>query len=202
MTLIFWSQSPELRQDIKTLFSDFSFSNVTIILILFIFITIAATLVLYSNIFEKMINKSFTAEVYLITSILIINIIILNNYHRLGHSYGAEKAAGFVINSNENSFIYLYHEATSSESLNPQLAWYTKGMMNNWIKGKKYKSYPIPLNRNLTDTLDNMRFLKENTVIYYKPKEDEFAKIVYKNVSKEWKITEFCDRYIVFRRKY
>jgi hypothetical protein len=74
--------------------------------------------------------------------------------------------------------------------------------MNNWVKGKTYKPYPLPLNMNLNDTLNKMKSIKDNIVIYYKPREKEFQPIVVESVSKEWKLIEYCDRYIVFRRHY
>ncbi|OGU11827.1 MAG: hypothetical protein A2X61_15490 [Ignavibacteria bacterium GWB2_35_12] len=202
VALIIWSFNPGLREDIKILFTDFSFTNASFIYFLFILVSIASVLFLYINLFDKWISKYMIPIVYFITTILLFNIIVLNGFYRLGHSYGAEKAAGFVLDSKENSFVYLYHEATAADSLNPQLAWYTKGIMNQWVKGKTYKPYTLPLNQKIVDVLNDMKSLKENIVIYYKPREKEFAEIVNKNVSKEWKITEYCDRYIVFRRKF
>ncbi len=202
VAMIVWSFSLDLRQDLKLLFTNYILSFESFAFISSIIILFAVVLILPGSIIKKYTSNYLIHIFYILSSVLLINIIVLNSYYRLGHSYGAEKAAGFVLNSNDNSFVYLYNEATAADSLNPQLAWYTKGIMNHWIKGKTYKPYPLPFNQKLSEVLEDMKSLKENIVIYYKPREKEFAEIVYKNVSKEWKITEFCDRYIIFRKKY
>ncbi|TAL68790.1 MAG: hypothetical protein EPN82_08950 [Bacteroidetes bacterium] len=196
-----WSFSNGIRQDIKLIFTAYHFSTNALVLISLITISLCAVIFIKGKIIQNLTDKFSTAFIFVCSLMLITNIIVLNSFYTLGHSYGAEKAAGYVLKSNENSFIYLYHEATSSESLNPQLAWYTMGIMNNWIEGKKCKTYPLPLNANISDTLEKMKSLKENIVIYYKPKEEEFAKVVCDKVSKEWHKVDFCDRYIVFRRR-
>lgn len=201
IVLTVWSFSISIRQDFKIIFPDFHFSTNVLALIIFITISLAIIVILKRKIIQNLTDKFITPFIFICSIVLVANIIVLNSFYKLGHSYGAEKAASYVLNSNEDSFIYLYHEATSSESLNPQLAWYTKGIMNNWVKGKICKTYPLPLNTNLNDTLNRMKKLKDNIVIYYKPREEKFARIVVDNVSKEWMITELCDRYIVFRRR-
>ncbi|MBI5324973.1 MAG: hypothetical protein HZB41_06850 [Ignavibacteriae bacterium] len=201
IVLIAWSFNISIRQDFKIIFTDFHFSTNVLVLISFILISLVIIVFLKGKIIQKLTVRFITPFIFICTIVLVANIIVLNSYYRLGHSYGAKKASSYVLKSNDVSFIYLYHEATSSESLNPQLAWYTKGIMNNWVKGKSCKIYSLPLNTNISDTLDKMKSLKENIVIYYKPKEEEFTKIVCDNVSKEWTKITYCDRYIVFRRK-
>ena len=201
ITLIIWSLSPGLREDIKQILTFHQFSIHSIIFVSIIICFIVLIISLSGNIILKLSDNFSDSFIFVCSLLLITNIIILNSYYKLGHSYGAEKAAGIVLKSNEKSFIYLYHEATSSESLNPQLAWYTNGIMNKWVNGKSCTTYPLPLTTNLADTLNKMRKIDDNIVIYYKPREEEFAQAVIKDVSKEWTKITYCERYIVFRRK-
>jgi 4-amino-4-deoxy-L-arabinose transferase-like glycosyltransferase len=200
LMLFLWGLDFNLRQDMKLVFTSGKFTIDTLVFLLIAIVLLSLIFFMPKRIIEKFTLNHYIKVVYIFSAALILKILIINMFFLQGHSYGAEKAADIFQHSGENSFVYLYNEATAADSLNPQIAWYTNGVMNHWVKGKTYKPFPIKPGPEMSNQLNNLKSFSEDMVIYYMPEERPVRKEVIDKVRSMFPVVDSCMRYVVFSK--
>lgn len=194
----FWSISFELRQSVKALFGlqgveypALFFVGLSLILLLMPLLTVRTN--------PEWFNKKFILNLsYAILLVLVVRIIAVGMITVPWAITGAKKASEILERSNKDAFIYLYHEHNASDSLNPQLDWYTNG----WISGKREDKMFIPISmpKLIIDikSIQKTELLKQVYLLYYQPSESWLADAVKEEISKTRPLIYQSKNYLIF----
>ncbi len=208
LTLTFiWSLSFELRQSIKLILTAKEFNVWGVFYLLLISIFFIISIFVNREVITKILKYSFIKLSYLFLIVLVTKTIILNSFFTPGNILGGEAilggkaAAGILNRMHIKSFLYLYHEHNNSDSLNPQLAWYTKGWTCGWIKGKTFK--PMPMKKNSVDfkILDNTSNYPNLPIVYYATQDTKLTRTDVQILERERPIINREKDYIIFGYK-
>jgi hypothetical protein len=138
---------------------------------------------------------------YIITiSILIVT--LLGIAHKpTGKVFGGEETAKFLIKNNVHSFVYIFHKVNDSDTLNPQLSWYTKGLFAGKKPNTKITYIPIPLNKLGLEEIKRLQDYPDEYVVYYTYDRKIPRRILVEAISMERKILLVTPNYVVFGKK-
>ena len=202
-----WSLSFELRQSIKLILTTKELNVWGVFYLLLILILFIISIFAKREFIIKILKYSFIKLSYLFLIVLVTRTIILNSFFTPGNILGGEAilggkaAAGILNRMHIKSFLYLYHEHNNSDSLNPQLAWYTKGWTCGWIKGKTFK--PMPMKKNSVDfkVLDNTTNYPDLPIVYYTTQYTKLTRTDVQILERERPIINREKDYIIFGYK-
>lgn len=198
---LFWFFSPNLRQSIQTLNVDFhpillTFFLITIVTITFIFFI------------ERINNENFfftTSSIvkllYIVTIIILVRTIILEQSKPVGWVFGGEKIGNFLLNNKIDTIVYVFHKVNDSDTLNPQLAWYTNGLFSGKDKNKKIIFKPIPLGKIGLQEVKELAKYPGHHVVYYVYSDKINRKILAEIILEERTILKVTPNYIIFDKK-
>ncbi len=195
---IFWAFNYDLRQGIKNLltFREFQFQA-------FVFILIAVALVGYgiragssnlNNLLAVFSRKLF----FLFLIFLVIRLVLSNSLYPPGNTFGAAITADNIQKFRKHTFVYVYHRHNASDSLNPQLAWYTKGWSSGQMKGHKILNVPLPKNLVNLQTIASTDILSNLMLIYQIPEDFALAHTVIREISEVRPMIRRTSDYAIF----
>lgn len=188
LTSFFWAFNPSLRLKFRS-FNTISNLDMyeTIIVVVLLFGFFIAILTKKQKL-RTIPNRfySYLLIAFLVT--LLLRILIINIFITTGYAQGGYNTAEILINSGKNSFVYLYHEHSPADSLNPQLAYYTGTWMMNKDSVKKY--YPIALDEKKINfnKLEELDKYPNEFIVYYIPENLYLAEYVMKTIARNRKI--------------
>jgi hypothetical protein len=188
-----WSISYELRQELKQLVTLTGFSPRAVFYLLLLGFLVYFGFKSDSALKDRILNRSFISISYIILFILIIKIIVISVFYFEGSIRGGIDTAYYLEKSEKKSFVYLYHEHNASDSLNPQLAWYTQGWTCGWRKGMTMHNFPMPLNRLDINVINASDSITKDFLVYYLPED----KVLEEAVTNEIKQT----RHLINRKR-
>ena len=197
----FWSMSFELRQSIKLILSSGEINVEGVFFLLLILILLTITILGKMEFIGKILRHSFIKLSYLFLIVLVTRILLSNALSPPGDTFGAKFTARILNGMETKSFLYLYHEHTLSDSLNPQLAWYTRGWTCGWIQGKTFK--PMAMKENSTDfkVLDNTDNYPDLPIVYLTSRDSSLTRTVVDNLAEVREIISREKDYIIFGYK-
>lgn len=192
-----WSISFDIRQSVKHIFGSGDATAA------FTFFGISFLLVFGGLIFnrlrkEQMASVAYSIAITVLPAILILRVAALNYFVTTGHIHGAVAPAKAIIKYDFDSFVYLYHEYTTADSLNPQLAWYTEGWTAGWIEGKSFVPVGIPQN---SPGLDQLRILDNypsQVLLYHFSETEGIQKFIINEIKKTRPLLILTENYALF----
>ncbi|GEM_PF-1186796 len=194
---VFWGINDGLRQETKLLLSLQSVSFDSLLLVLIIFGLFLIGILYDREKLGRITNKILPQVSYVFIIILVARLILLNIF--VDDSIrGAESVSNILEKEKYNTFVYLFHEYNVSDSLNPQLAWYTEGWNIGRREGKKCINIPMPR------TLFNLKAIvrsdsaKDALLVYYIPNNQMLAKADIYEISLRRRILMIRKNYIIF----
>ncbi len=199
---IVWYFSPEIRTSLKdleinpifVLKSIFVSSIVILLIFIYWFEKHKKTISLYRS-------KSIIVVIFLIT-VAIIFTTLLDRENRIpGDVFGGEKTSALLKKHNVDTVVYVFHKVNDSDTLNPQLAWYTEGLYFGKNKSKKIIFLPIPLNKVGLEEVKWLNKYPNYYVIYYIYSKKVPKKILISSILKHREILLFTPNYIVFGKE-
>ncbi|MCX7908168.1 MAG: glycosyltransferase family 39 protein [Ignavibacteria bacterium] len=195
---VFWYLSPSFRQSIQS----FHFNFNPILLTLLILSLIVTLLIFFyeKNIKEEKFftKKSLSILIYLFTISILVFTIIQFSLKPTGKIFGGEKTAKFLLQNNIQSFVYLFHFVNNSDTLNPQLAWYTNGFYFKRSNEKKVFFIPIPQGKIGLEETKKLQLFPDKYIVYYSYSNKIQRGIVFENLIQDRKIVLITPNYIVF----
>ena len=135
---------------------------------------------------------------YFIVIILVIRLIMFNVNNKDIYILGGEHTAKVLERSGSDSFVYIYHEYNGSDSLNPQLAWYSHGWNLHERPGKYYYPVPMPKNKISMKAISSTDKFANAILVYYVPDNIELAYGVIREIKKTRNIMYLTKNYIIF----
>lgn len=198
---IFWYFSPNFRRSSQSLyFEQFPFS---ILLLGFAFLLLVIIYVIERN--TKADHFFSSKSIFMVSYIITISILIvtlLGIAHKpTGKVFGGEETAKFLIKNNVHSFVYIFHKVNDSDTLNPQLSWYTKGLFAGKKPNTKITYIPIPLNKLGLEEIKRLQDYPDEYVVYYTYDRKIPRRILVEAISMERKILLVTPNYVVFGKK-
>lgn len=185
LTSFFWSYHPNLRLKFRS-FNTISNLDVyeTIIVAILLFGYFIAILTKKQKL-SKIPKKLYSYILVALLSTILLRILIINLYSNTGYAQGGYNTAELLKNSGKNSFVYLYHEHSPADSLNPQLAYYTGTWMLNKDTAKNY--HPIALDKQKISfkKLEELDKYPNEYVVYYIPENLDLAEYLMKTIAKK-----------------
>jgi len=194
---LFWSMSFVLRQEIKQLILLRDYSTGSILFITALCLLFIAGMLMEKNRLANIVKKILPQASYFIIIILVVRLIFVNIF--VDNSIAGGKETAKILNyENKDTIVYLYHEYNGSDSLNPQLAWYTNGWNIGKRPGKYCINIPMPKDRiSYKAILESDKF-KESVLIYYLTNNPELNGFVVYELAKRRRILEPEKNYIIF----
>ncbi len=196
-----WSISFELRQNIKLILSSAEINLKGAFYLLLILILLIITILGKREFISKILKYSFIKLSYLFLIVLVARTLLLNALFPPGNIFGAKTAADVLSRMQTKSFVYLYHEHNISDSLNPQLAWYTRGWTSGWVQGKTFK--PISMKENTVNfkVLDSTNNYPDLPIVYFTSQDSKLTRTVVNNLAGVRQIISQEKNYIIFGYK-
>ena len=194
----FWSVSYELRQEFKELITLEAVTWKSLFLAGMILFLIIYGWRSTPEMKSKILNPAFASMSYFILIILVVRIIFISVLFYDGNISGGLAACYYLEKSDKSSFVYLYHEHNASDSLNPQLAWYSKGWTCNWRKGKSFHPMGMPKNKISFKTIFGSDKYFREYLVYYIPEDRELSDAVITELSQTRPIIQRTRNYMIF----
>lgn len=198
---VFWYFTPSLRQSIKQMeltIPPFALVPLLISLII-VFIIYWVEKQRKTETFFSL--KFVTTFVLVITSINIVIILLNEANFPTGKVFGGEKTAEFLRRENIRKFIYLFHKVNDSDTLNPQLAWYTNGEFFGKRQDKSIIFFPLPVERIGLYELKQLEKYPNEYIVYYTYTTNLPRKIIVEELMQERKVFVVTPNYIIFGKK-
>lgn len=195
-----WAFSGGLRQGVKAL--EFP-ENIPIIVIFtgsFVIFALA-TLLLSKKIINMIYNPVFKKVVLIIFALLIIRVVSANSLIPNGREQGASESSFLIYHLSENSFVYVYHEHTEAEVINPQLDWYLNGWMTGWHKFRYYNYIALPEFSLNSAELNKHYSRPDDILVYYKSRDPKLSEIVINEIRETRMMLLETKSYAVFGLK-
>lgn len=198
---VFWYFTPSARQSIKQLefvLSPFAFALLVISFLLILTIYIIERKRTTNTLFSE---NFLTTFIIIITSINIVILLLNEAKYPTGKVFGGEKTAIFLRKQNIQTFVYLFHKANDSDTLNPQLAWYTNGEYFGRKKDKSIQFLPLPMDRIGLSELKQLKKYPNDYVVYYIFSSKLPKEIILDELLQERQILLITPNYIIFGKK-
>ena len=195
---LFWSLNFDLRQDIKLLLSFQKATADALVFVLISAILLITPLLLKKDKLNKLLNNIMPPVAYTIIIILIIRLIMFNISNNEPYILGGKYTADVLKKSGTNSFVYLYHQHNASDSLNPQLAWYTDGWNLGKLADKSFYPVPMPKDKIGIKEIQSTDLFKKSMLVYYVPDNKNLVFSVISEVKKTRNIMFVTKNYIIF----
>ena len=106
-------------------------------------------------------------SLHVIPVILLLRVAVLNVFIPTGMAHGVLPVAKAINDFDTDVFVYLYHQHSEADSLNPQLAWYTNGLTCGWIPGKYQIGINMPWSGIDLGKLHTLGKYPDFLVVYY-----------------------------------
>ncbi|MGB9851949.1 MAG: ArnT family glycosyltransferase [Candidatus Kapaibacteriota bacterium] len=197
----FWYFTPSFRESIKAFEMKTSFLAILLFLL-------SVFIILFTYFYERkrridtiFSTKFATTFFYIISiTILVVSIFYLAK-NPTGKIFGGKETANFLQRNKLNSFVYLFHKVNDSDTLNPQLAWYTKGDFFGKNPKKSIIFLSLPIDRIGLTELKQLEFYPNEYVVYYTFSKNLPRRIIVEQIIKERKILIVTPNYIIFGKK-
>lgn len=198
---LFWFFTPSFRQSIKEM--NFETPIISIALLL---VAISIIGFIYFQERKRKIDflssqQLITTLFYIISSLLLVLSIINFASNPTGKVFGGERVSKFLMNHKIESFVYLFHKANDSDTLNPQIAWYSHGKYFGINKSKGTVFLALPINKIGLNELKQLQKYPNFVVVYYISSPKLPAKIIVDELIPERDILLLTPNYIIFGRK-
>lgn len=201
---LFWSISPNFRRQIALgSFDQVLPSNYALIGV-FIILGLIILLAKDEQVRQWLSKFSFDLSLFFATIVLILLAILNLGSKPTGNIFGGEKTANWLLSNKIEAFVYLYHQYTdnNSDTLNPQLAWYTKGIYFGHDTSKKIIFIPINKeNIGLKQIKEIIRYPRY-PLVYYIANKDISTTILIREIGRYRPILFSTPNYIVFGKMF
>jgi len=164
---LMWNLSPNLRESVKSLNFEFVPFKIPILLLVISFLYLIYYLEKNSKIKQILNFRFFEMIIYIVSIGLLISTIVHISQKPTGKIFGGERVAKFLENHKVNHFVYLFHKVNDSDTLNPQLAWYTNGSYFGKDPKKKIFFVKLPLEGIDFEAIENLCNFPNDIVVYY-----------------------------------
>ncbi|MFN3305903.1 MAG: ArnT family glycosyltransferase, partial [Candidatus Kapaibacteriota bacterium] len=163
---ILWYFSPEIRASLKELNPIYSvkllFASLIVVLLGIIY-----WFEKHKRLISLYCSKSVNVVIFLI-SVAILFTTLLDREKRIpGVIFGGERTSTFLKQHKVDTLVYLFHKVNDSDTLNPQLAWYTEGFYFGKDRSKKIIFLPIPSNKIGLEEIKWLNKYPNYYVVYY-----------------------------------
>ncbi|MDQ1267302.1 MAG: hypothetical protein QG635_2456 [Bacteroidota bacterium] len=201
MGVFSWSFSAGTRSSIYGMFSG-NFTNTFGLLAL----TGILTFMLFgliSNIkfIESLSAKAMAASWKYLPALLLLRIAFLN-FASPPVADGAAQIADKLRDTYTNSFVYLYHEISAADSLNPQFAFYTEGWLGNLKQGKTYIPIVIHPNESLDRSISICDKNSELLLVYYFSRPGSESELILIRLERNRKLILRTKNYALFGKYF
>lgn len=199
---IVWHFSPEIRTSLKEL----KINPIFPVKLLFVaLIVILLSFIYWLEKHKKLISlyRSKIVIVFIfLTSVTLLLTTILDREKRIpGDVFGGEKTSALLKKHNVDTLVYVFHKVNDSDTLNPQLAWYTEGLYFGKDKSKKFFFLPIPTSKIGLEEIKWLSSYPNYYVVYYIYSKNVPKGILINEISKQRKILLITPNYIVFGKE-
>jgi 4-amino-4-deoxy-L-arabinose transferase-like glycosyltransferase len=201
---LFWSISPNFRRQIASGSLEQILPLNYILIGIFIILGLIALLTKEKQVHQWLSKFSFDLSLFFATIVLILLVILNSSLKPTGNIFGGEKTANWLLSNKTEIFVYLYHQYTdnNSDTLNPQLAWYTKGIYFGNDTSKKIIFIPISKkNIGLKQAKATTRY-PQYPLVYYIANKDLSTTILIHEIGRYRPILLSTPNYIVFGRMF
>jgi len=195
-----WSFGWILRQDIKNI-ANHQFSPYTMSFLIIILALVLVGILVRKSELEKLANSLLPGFSQVLILLILLRLVFFNAFVPNGEIAGGMKTAYILEEVDGKSFVYLYNEHNGSDSLNPQLAWYSKGWLTGWRKGKSFRPVPVPENRINYKSLRKLDRFPGEIVVYYMPQNIYLAQAAARDILETRPLLEQTGRYLIFGMK-
>lgn len=201
---LFWSISPHFRRQIAL----GSFEQILpinyIFILLFAILGVTVLLTKEKQVRQWLSKFSFDLSLVFATIVLILLVILNLSFKHTGNIFGGEKTANWLLSNKTENFVYLYHQYTdnNSDTLNPQLAWYTKGVYFGRDTSKKIIFIAINKgNIGLKQVKATIHY-PQYPLVYYIANKDLSTTILIHEIGRYRPILLTTPNYIVFGKMF
>ena len=195
-----WSFGWALRQDMKSIMA-FHFSSFTIAFLIIVISLILIGFLAKNSSLDKFAGQTLQRLSFVFIILILVRMFFINAFIPNGEVSGGMKTAFVLEQVDGKSFVYLFHSHNGSDTLNPQLAWYSKGWITGWRKGKTFVPIGMPENRVSFKILRNIDKYTDDIIIYYMPQNIYMAQATARDIMETRPLLEQSGRYLIFGKK-
>ncbi len=201
---LFWSLSPNLRQQISSRTIEQLFSLNYILIGVFLLLGLVILLTKEEQIHRWFAKFQLDLSLFMATIVLMVLTILHLSISPTGNTFGGEKTANWLLSQQTTTFVYLYHQYTNnnSDTLNPQLAWYTKGAYFGRDTSKKILFIPIEKSSIGFEQIKILGNYPNYPLVYYSASKALSNSILIQEIGRYRPIIFATSNYIVFGKMF
>ena len=196
-----WSLSWDLRQYVKSTFSG-SKIGIFVIVALVLF---SGLIILIKHFDDESINilsNQLKSRIWIAVLVLCgLRIGAENILSVPGRSFGAMQTSILLEQSGLKDVVYLYHSKSAADSLNPQLAWYTRGWIAGFRKDRSYQPIGMKWDKYDLPNLSKIDDYPNLPLIYYFSNNNALTAQIVDDIQETRDLIAHFDNYVVFSRK-
>lgn len=198
LTDLMWSLSPNFRKSLKNLNFDDIFYHLAMLAIAIIALYAIYLIQKKKRNISILGNKFLESFIYLITVSYLIFVITQVSQKPTGKIFGGERIAKFLESHKVNNFVYLFHKVNDSDTLNPQLSWYTNGSFFGKDKTKYITFLGLELKGVDFNTLKKLSKFNNDIVVYYIYDYIPSIEATIREISKRRQVYLITPNYVIF----
>lgn len=191
-----WLLSQSLRDSVQLLLHGSIHWDAVVFVILSI---VVATIgfVLPDNKRIPLLNSAFPYLQLVLPAFLILHVLYIDASKSEPRVSGAKEVSAWLEDSEHRQFVYLYHEHNSSDTLAPDLAWYTNGWTCGWRNRKSFVQQALPLHKLSAEVINSLQ-LYQIPVVYATSQNDTLTASVMYLLEKQRSRELTTSNYVVF----
>lgn len=201
---LFWSISPNFRRQIALGSFEQIIPSSYVLIGIFTIWGIITLLAKGEQVRQWLSKFSFDLLLFFATIVLLLLVIINLSFKPTGNVFGGENTANWLLSNKTEIFVYLYHQYTdnNSDTLNPQLAWYTKGIYFGRDASKKIIFIPINKGNIGLKQIKATTYYPCYPLVYYIANKDLSNTILIREIGRYRPILLSTPNYIVFGKMF
>ncbi len=114
-----------------------------------------------------------------VPAVLLLHVLYVDATKSEPRIHGAKETAAWLEDSEHRQFVYVYHNHNASDTLAPDLAWYTNGWTCGWQKRKSFVQQALPLNKLSTEVINALQLYQIPVVYATSPNDTLTASVMY-----------------------
>ena len=134
--------------------------------------------------------------------LLVMRLLITNTLYPPGDIFGGKITSRILEEVGKKYYVYLYHNHNGSDTLNPQLAWYTGGWNCGWLNNKSVINISLPEAKIDLKQINKTDIFERILLVYYLPEDRILAKSVIREISAVRPVIIQTRNYIIFGTKH
>lgn len=193
-----WYLIGDFRQHLS---QNLSLPIILLILSLFLISVLFLGISSSNRVASYLTKFSFENIVFFVNIVILTITIISLQTKPTGKIFGGKAISKYLLELQDEKFVYIYHYYNESDKFNPQISWYTNGKFlsgNERTENNSIFRFPLPQKTGIIAKLRMLKELRDYNVLYYIADKKLPYQIVINELASMREIIAITPNYVLF----